>query len=238
MSLLPNELHTLSGAYALDALTAEEAAAFRTHLAACPSCCEEVRELRAAAAQMGASEAVLPPARLRTAVLEAADKTPQLRPKVTSIDSARSRRWMPKLLTAAAAVVLVAGAVLGIGQIQNDDAGATLAAGVTQVFEAPDANQAVVETPQGVLRVATSPSQGEMAVDTSDLAPLEGGRVYQLWAIVGEEPISQGVLSDTKAGAHMDMPASGTQVAITIEPAGGSKLPTSEPIVRVDPSSV
>lgn len=238
MSVLPNDLHTLSGAYALDALSADEAAAFRTHLAACPSCCEEVRELRAAAAQMGASEAVMPPARLRAAVLEAADKTPQLRPKVTSIDAARSRRRMPRLLTAAAALVLVAGAAIGIGQLQNDDPQANLAAGVSQVFEAPDANQAAVETPQGVVRVATSPSQNEMAVDTRDLVPLDGGRVYQLWAIVGDEPISVGVLSQAEGGAHMDMPASGTQVAITIEPAGGSELPTSEPIVRVDPSSV
>ena len=71
---MTTELHTLSGAYALDALSAEEAAAFRTHLDTCVACCEEVRELRAAAARMGAGEAIVPPAHLKERVLEAADQ--------------------------------------------------------------------------------------------------------------------------------------------------------------------
>ncbi len=231
------ELHTLSGAYAIDALSAEEAAAFRTHLDTCVACCEEVRELRAAAARMGASEALVPPDDLKVRVLEAADRTPQLPPKVTSIDAARSRGWMPKLLTAAAAVVLIAGAVFGIGQLQGDDT-VPLAAGVSQVFTAPDAHTAEVKTPQGVLRVATSPSKGEMAVDTRDLAPLDDKHVYQLWAIVDGAMTSAGLVEDKDAGAHMAMPAKGTQVAITVEPAGGSEEPTTDPIVQVDPSAV
>ena len=231
------ELHTLSGAYALDALSAEEAAAFRTHLDTCVACCEEVRELRAAAARMGASEAIVPPDHLKERVLEAADRTPQLPPRVTPIEAARSRRWMPRLLTAAAAVVLIAGAVFGIGQLQRDDS-VPLAAGVSQVFEATDAHTAEVKTPKGVLRVATSPSKGEMAVDTRDLAALDDKHVYQLWAIVDGSMSSAGLVEDKDAGAHMDMPAPGTQVAITIEPAGGSKEPTTDPIVQVDPSAV
>lgn len=231
------ELHTLSGAYALDALSAEEAAAFRTHLDTCVACCEEVRELRAAAARMGASEAIVPPDHLKERVLEAADRTPQLPPKVTPIKAARSRGWMPKLLTAAAAVVLVAGAIFGIGQLQGDDT-VPLAAGVSQVFEAPDAHTAEVKTAKGVLRVATSPSKGEMAVDTRDLAPLDDQHVYQLWAIVDGAMTSAGLVEDKDEGAHMAMPAQGTQVAITVEPAGGSQEPTTDPIIQVDPSAV
>lgn len=231
------ELHTLSGAYAIDALSAEEAAAFRTHLNTCVACCEEVRELRAAAARMGASEALVPPDYLKARVLEVADRTPQLPPKVTPIGAARSRRWMPKLLTAAAAVVLIAGAVFGIGQLQQDDT-APLAASVSQVFEAPDAHTAEVRTPQGLLRVATSPSKGEMAVDTRDLASLDDQHVYQLWAIVNGDMVSAGLLADKDAGAAMAMPPAGTEVAITVEPAGGSERPTTDPIVQVDPSAV
>lgn len=231
------ELHTLSGAYAIDALSVEEAAAFRTHLDTCVACCEEVRELRAAAARMGASEALVPPASLKERVLEAADRTPQLPPKVTPIGAARSRGWMPKLLTAAAAVVLIAGAVAGIGQLQDDDT-VPLAVGVSQVFQAPDAHTAEVKTAKGVLRVATSPSKGEMAVDTRDLAALDDQHVYQLWAIVDGAMTSAGLVEDKDAGAHMAMPAKGTQVAITVEPAGGSQEPTTDPIIQVDPSAV
>jgi anti-sigma-K factor RskA len=36
----------------------------------------------------------------------------------------------------------------------------------------------------------------------------------------------------------MAMPASGTTVAITIEPAGGSQEPTSKPVVEMDPRQV
>lgn len=234
---MTTELHTLSGAYAIDALSAEEAAAFRTHLDACAACCEEVRELRAAAARMGASEAVAPPEQLKVRVMEAADRTPQLPPKVSPVEVVRSRRWMPRLLSVAAALVLVVGAVFGISQIQGDDRD-TLAAGVSQVFEAPDAHTAEVDTPQGKLRVATSPSKGEMAVDTSDLAALDEEHVYQLWAVVDGSPVSVGLLEDKDAGAHMPMPETGTEVAITVEPAGGSEQPTTDPIVQVDPAAV
>lgn len=233
---MTTELHTLSGAYALDALSPEEAAAFRTHLDACAACRDEVRELRAAAAQLGASEALVPPAHLRARVLEAADRMPQLPPKVTSIDAGRRRDWRPRLLAAAAAVVLVAGAVIGIGQLQDD--GPRLAAGVVQVFDAPDAHSAEVDTSHGPVRVATSQSEGEMAVDTSDLKPLDEDHAYQVWTVVDGEPIPVVVLEQPAAGAHMAMPEPGTEVAITVEPAGGSKLPTTEPIVRVDPSQV
>ncbi|NUR09976.1 MAG: zf-HC2 domain-containing protein, partial [Nocardioidaceae bacterium] len=66
------DLHTLSGAYVLDALSAEEAEEFRLHLEGCAACRDEVRELRQAAAEMGASEALAPPAALRARVLAAA----------------------------------------------------------------------------------------------------------------------------------------------------------------------
>ncbi len=234
---MTTELHTLSGAYALDALSAEEAAAFRTHLEACASCCQEVRELRAAAARMGESEAQVPPDSLRGRVLEAADRTPQLPPAVRPIGSAPSRRWRPRLLAAAAAVVLVAGAVFGIGQLQGDG-GDRLAAGVEQVFQAPDAHSVEVETSHGPLRVATSQSEGEMAVDTSSLVPLDRDHVYQVWTVVDDEPIPVVVLEQPDAGAHMGMPRPGTEVAITVEPAGGSTRPTTEPIIQVDPSTV
>ncbi len=143
---------------------------------------------------------------------------------------------MPKLLTAAAAVVLVVGGVVGIGQIQNDEP-VPWPPVSTQVFEASDANRRVVETDRRAW--SGSPRRRARTRWRSTPAtwqPLEGGHVYQVWSIVGEEPISQGVLlGRPRRGAPMEMPASGTQVAITVEPAGGSELPTSEPIVRVDP---
>jgi anti-sigma-K factor RskA len=239
---MSTDLHTLSGAFAIDALSAEEAEQFRTHLQGCAVCRQEVRELRAAAARMGEIEAVAPPAALKARVLAAADRTAQRPPKVVGLGrpgtgEAGRRRWLPRVAAAAAAAVVVVGAAVGIGQIAGEDS-TSLQAGVVQVFEADDAHTAEVDTSHGAVRVATSPARGEMAVDTSGLQPLDDEHVYQLWSIADGTPTSVGVLDDPGAGASMEMPATGTQVAITVEPAGGSELPTTDPIVAVDPAEV
>jgi anti-sigma-K factor RskA len=235
---MTTELHTLSGAYALDALSPEEAAAFRKHLEACPACCQEVRELRSAAARMGASEAVAPPPYLKSRVLEAANRTPQQPPLVTAIHAARPSRWSPKLAAAAAAAVLAVGTAIGVGVTMGEPEQDTLAAGVVEVFTASDARSLEVETSHGPLKVATSQSAGEMAVDTSSLVPLDDEHVYQVWTVVEGEPLPVVVLEQPDTGAHMGMPEPGTQVAITVEPAGGSEQPTTEPIAQLDPSTV
>jgi len=234
---MSTELHTLSGAFALDALSAEEAALFETHLEQCPACRDEVRELRAAAARMGASEAAVPPGALRERVLAAVDRVPQLPPRVTAIERARRRGWVPRVVAAAAAVLLVAGVGVGIAQ-RGDDGGSAEATAVTQVFRAQDAHTATVSTDHGKLTVATSPGMGRMAVETAGLRRLPKNEVYQLWTMHGTTATSVGVLHDLGAGAAMSMPSSGTTVAITVEPEGGSERPTTSPIVTVDPESV
>ncbi|MGZ4484746.1 MAG: anti-sigma factor [Mycobacteriaceae bacterium] len=232
------DLHTLSGAYAIDALSPEEADEFEKHLAECQACRDEVRELQQAAATMGASEATAPPARLKARVLAAADRTPQQPPRVVA-QAGTPRRWAPRLLAAAAAVVLVVAAGIGIAtQLHHETA--HLAAGVTQVFDQPDAHKATVRTSNsGKLTVATSKRLGEMAVDTASLRPLDTGHVYQLWSVTGRNTMaSLGVVKDLARGRAMPIPGPGVKVAITVEPAGGSSQPTTSPIVAVDPSQV
>jgi anti-sigma-K factor RskA len=236
---MSTELHTLSGAFALDALSLEEAREFRTHLEGCAVCRQEVRELRDAAARMGQIEALAPPPELKARVLATADRTPQKPPKVTPLSGTTParRRWALRLAAAAAAVVVVAGGAIGIGTLVGDDE-TGLQPTVVQVFEAGDAHVAEVETSHGPLRVATSSGKAEMAVDTSDLVSLDSAHVYQLWSIQDGSPVSVGILDDPRTGAAMPMPAAGTEVAITVEPAGGSERPTTDPIAQLDPASV
>jgi anti-sigma-K factor RskA len=236
---MSTELHTLSGAFALDALSPEEAAEFRTHLVGCAVCRQEVRELREAAARMGEVEAFAPPPELKARVLAAADRTPQKPPRIIPLSGTTPtrRRWA-RLSAAAAAVVLLAGGAIGIGTLLGDDDPTGLQAAVVQVFEAQDAHVAEVDTSHGPLRVATSAGKAEMAVDTSDLVDLDSAHVYQLWSIQDGSPVSVGVLDDPSTGAAMAMPAAGTEVAITVEPAGGSERPTTDPIAQLDPAAV
>ena len=73
-----------------------------------------------------------------------------------------------------------------------------------------------------------------MAVDTRSLPDPGEGRVYQLWTGHEGEMIDAGVLTPADTGAAMDMPEPGDTVNLTVEPAGGSEQPTSDPIVTVD----
>lgn len=235
------DVHTLSGAYALDALASDEAAEFRQHLDLCSSCRDEVRELRDAAARMGAIEHMQPPAELRARVLAAADRTPQVPPVVVALHGgARQggrRRW-DRLALVAAGVLLVGGGAVGLGQVLGDAEDPQLTA-AEQVFEAEDAQEVDVSTVNGgELLVAVSPGRGEMAVDTSQLPRLQGDRVYQLWSVQGDAVASVGVIESPGEGAAMPMPEEGVLIALTIEPAGGSEQPTNKPIAQVDPRQV
>jgi anti-sigma-K factor RskA len=240
---MSTDVHTLSGAYALDALSPEEAAEFRRHLDGCQACRDEVRELQRAAARMGGAQAATPPADLKTRILAAAERTPQeppvraTRPSSPAAPEKSRRRWPVWLAAAAAAVVIAGGGVIGLQAIQEDEP--TLPVAVSQVFEADDARTATVRTENGgKLTVGVSPSRNEMAVDTRDLPELDGDRVYQLWAVHGEDMVNVGVLDDPDEGAAMGMPEEDTTVAVTVEPDGGSEQPTSSPIVEVDPRAV
>jgi anti-sigma-K factor RskA len=237
---MSTDLHTLSGAYVLHALSEEERAMFAQHLEECQACRDEVRELAETVGRMGATEATRPPAALRARVLAAADRQPQLPPVVVPLERARTRRRLVRLVVAAAAVVVVvAGSVFGISRLQGRNEPPVASPSVSQVFHAPDVRKATVPTVNGGrLRVALSPKWGRMAVATSGLEPLPRQKVYQLWTLHDGRATSVGVVKDVRTGKVMPIPASGTTVAMTVEPTGGSAQPTTKPIVQVDPARV
>jgi anti-sigma-K factor RskA len=239
---MSTDLHTLSGAFALNALSAEEAEQFHRHLEACPACRQEVRELQQAAATMGTAEAAPPPPYLKPRVLSAVDRTPQLPPRTgggSAVTEISPRRWAPRLLLAAAAAALVVAGGIGIAQLQQEDQpDSLLAEGVVRVFAAEDAHTAKMPTEiGGEIRVAASPELNQMAVDTDGLPPPPEDHVYQLWAVHDGSMESVTVLEPEK-GASMEMPTPDTEVAITVEPLGGSEQPTTDPIMQVNPSAI
>ena len=71
------EPHTLTGAYALDALTRADRARFERHLARCEQCAREARALAEVTAALAAAVAAEPPAELLQRVLAAAARTRQ-----------------------------------------------------------------------------------------------------------------------------------------------------------------
>ncbi|WP_181018887.1 RskA family anti-sigma factor, partial [Streptomyces fradiae] len=77
-----DHLHAPTGAYALHALPDDERAEFERHLRDCPACAQEVRELTATAARLGAAVAAAPPREMRARVLERIATVRQVPPRV------------------------------------------------------------------------------------------------------------------------------------------------------------
>ena len=78
--ILADDLHVLTGSYALDALPGPEQAEYERHLQHCPSCDAEVRGLRETAARLAMARALQPPPGMEQRVLAAAYRTRQLLP--------------------------------------------------------------------------------------------------------------------------------------------------------------
>ncbi|GAA2737874.1 anti-sigma factor [Pedococcus aerophilus] len=78
------DVHSLVGAYAVDAIDEQERAAFELHLRECPECMDEVSSLRAAASSLSLVSEVVPPASMRDAVLAGIRTVRPLPPLETS----------------------------------------------------------------------------------------------------------------------------------------------------------
>ncbi len=226
------DIHTLSGAYVLDAIDDDERSLFEGHLARCESCREEVDALRHATAALAENSAVAPPAHLRTRVLAAVERTQQLPPLTPRVVPAVRPRWAPRLLAAAAAVV----ALVGIGVTAREMSDGPVAITASDVFGSSDARVKSIALDGGQVRIGISKRLGRIAVDGADMPPLPRDRVYQLWLVTDAGAQSLDVMDDSTDAVEL-IPAEG-ELAVTAEPTGGSDQPTSEPIVTVDPSDL
>jgi anti-sigma-K factor RskA len=242
-----HELHLQTGSYALDALTDEEQADFDKHLARCPSCAEEVRGLREAAARLAMATAVTPPPEMRSRVLTSALRTRQLPPAGRNLLARAGKRTGPRRLspsraglTAGVLALVAAVAFLLVTQLstrsQLQRAQASNSA-IAAVLAAPDARiETAPATVGGTVTAVMSLREHEAVVTTADVPSLPGTRVYQLWVMTSSGAAkSAGLLTVTSAGSTEPVLASGVlpgdRLGITVEPAGGTAQPTTTPVV-------
>ena len=104
------------------------------------------------------------------------------------------------------------------------------------VLAAPDAHLVAARTTAGgVATVVVSAAQQSLIVTTAGLPALSGGKVYELWFINSGAARPAGLLPAASAGHTSPFLASGLasgdKVALTVEPAGGTKQPTTKPIL-------
>ncbi|WP_250285237.1 MULTISPECIES: anti-sigma factor [unclassified Frankia] len=240
------DLHTLTGAYALGALPAEEAEQFAHHLAACQACAQEVRELRETAARLALAVAEAPPAALRSRVMAAVAETRQLPPtgRGTPVAlPARRLRWrrLPHLVAAACLLLAVISGGLAVDARHEADRQRAHTAQVEQqavalsaLMTAPDATiRATVLRGGGGGTVVVSPRFGQAAFVYHDLPALADGRVYQLWYSRNGTMVPAGLVKTGRSSGALLLTGQ-TQgadgVGVTAEPRGGSPSPTSAPL--------
>lgn len=246
------ELHTLAGAYVLDAVSDSERASFSAHLADCAECREEVGELREAAARLGTAQAVRPRPELREPTVRAAYQTSQLAPVIarTQTEHGNGRRLrlgrvrtVPAILTLAAAVAVAAGIAVGTHyadqQAQRSQQRARM---VADVFSAPDAVMRTAPISTGGMAIVVTSRREHMGVFIArGLRALPVARSYELWLMGphGERPAGMlTVRGKGMAGPALLAPMSaGDMIGLTVEPASGSLRPTSAPVVMIGPKS-
>ncbi|GAA2875678.1 hypothetical protein Acy02nite_76360 [Actinoplanes cyaneus] len=220
------DIHSLVGAYALDALDDLERAAFDRHLRECEPCRIEADELRETAGRLAADSWSAPPPALRDDVLAAVAGTRQLGPAAEqrAAKPPRRLRWV-----AAAAVVLAAvgaGTVVYAIQDQRVRRERVLAA----ILTAPDViwhEEALLGG--GRVRVATSASRDAGVILLNAAKAPEAGKVYQLWTIRGGVPASAGALGEGQAVSTQvveELPTA-SAVGVTVERAPAATTPTA-----------
>jgi len=242
---LRHDPHSLSGAYALDALEAgSERDRFTRHLSRCQSCASEVRGFREVATAMAFAAAAEAPAELRGRVLAAAARTRQLPPEVAGGSHTRPRRtrsWVPWLSGVVATASIVVAVLFGFAQAHTQDELNQVKAenqAISLLLSAPKAKLLTYEvTHGGVATVVLAADRHELAVVTTGLPALPSGQVYQLWLIGKPKIVSAGLLPPAKNGQTPAVLATGVAkgdtLGLTVEPAGGSAQPTTTPILAL-----
>lgn len=231
----------LAELYALDAVSDAERSAIDEYFSSAPeaersSFIERVRQARETLAATFTAEEE-PPVELFERIVSQlpSQPAPQAKEGIDGDDlsalrqrreerrrPAAARRWLAGV--AAAAVMALGG--VGVGAYiadQNDP--------LNQVVRADDVREASVDVyGGGTATLLISPSKDAAVVKMNGVPAPPAGKVYQMWLIPkdGSAPVSQGLMDEAALSkpAVVKGIASASSLGITVEPLGGSAVPT------------
>ena len=236
-------------AWALDAVDDVERAAVERAIRRDPALAHEARAFKETTTVLAEGGAVAPPATVREAVFAAIDDVPQVAatrseqgstaprseqgataPRTSRTMAARSRmRWL-----AVAAALVVGAAVpsaLAFQQAQRADRAEQQVVTIAEALGQPDAQLVSADVEGGGHAVAVVAAGA--AVFAANGLPELTDRDYQLWVIDGTGPVSAGVMrpQDGEVTTQVGDFTTGSSLAVTVEPLGGSTAPSTPPIV-------
>jgi anti-sigma-K factor RskA len=233
----PDELRDLLGAFALGALDDEEHDKVEGYVLEDPEARAELHKLEHAVAWLGhasprPSEESWEAVRAEMArdlgetgttsdtPSAPAPVEPELAPVVDLGARRRARPAWQRLTAVAAAIVLVVGLGLAVFSVFSGDSGSGTS---TVALAAPDGRVAVTARIDG---------DGTGTIVTSSLPAPPSGHEYQLWAQPDPQTSmhSAGLLGTNPHGHRIHIPAHTRRIAISVEPTGGSRAPTTDPV--------
>ncbi len=239
----------LKDAYVLGALPEEERLEFERYLATRPDLQAEVEELASVAGLLALSVREQEPApELRRRIMDTVEAEAVHPAEAVHHHRASRRSWLAGLrevvgvrdLALAAAAVLVVGlfswGMLLQGEVRDLQGRVQGLQG--QVQDQSQAPQMIAlggpGSEQGV-RAELVTLEGDRAVlMAEDMPPAPEGKTYQIWVIKGDTPQPSGLFESKgrSIAAVVEKPVEGADaVAVTVEPEGGSKAPTTEPML-------
>lgn len=237
------EIHGATGAYAVDALEADELEAFEAHRAVCPTCSGEVAEFCETAPRLSVlAGAPPPPPALREAILSGLDEVRQLPPlhadvlqvRPSAVDelalrrSSRRARVLSVLVAAVSVVALALGGV--VYSLTSRQAPVASALSDTSLLAAPDARILPLVLANGAqVSFVVSKSQNRALFVGGDLPSPGRGRTYELWTKRGEIITPDNLVAggvNVSQWFHGPISES-TEVAVSIEDAAGAARPTA-----------
>jgi anti-sigma-K factor RskA len=254
MSEMNNErFEDLKDAYVLDALPEEERRNFEEYLAAHPERQAEIDELGAVAGLLAFSpEEHEPTPELRERIMEVveAEAAPR-RERRGSVFAGLAGYIGARGLAFGAAALLIIGLLSWNlllqgqvddlqGQVQNsqnqvDDLQA-------QVRDAQAQQTQIIQLSgtwanQGADAEVASISDDRIVLVADNLPSVPEGQTCQIWVIKGNVPESSGLFQpgSTETATPITTPIKkGDTIAVTVEPAGGSEQPTTDPVLSAE----
>jgi anti-sigma-K factor RskA len=212
-----------AGAYALGALEAGEAEAFRRHLAGCAVCRDEVAALRSAADALAlAAPQVAVPRALKRRVMAAARAS-------TPAPESRPPRRRARVRMSAGRLAFAGAGSLAITALI---AGALLAGGGSSSTRSLRASVAL---PSASASLRVSGGRGEL--ELRRMPPAPAGRIYEVWLQRGQgapQPTSVLFNVTSSGAAVVGVPGDLRRVRavlVTAERLGGSARPTRAPVI-------
>jgi anti-sigma-K factor RskA len=240
MSEMNNErFEDLKDAYVLGALPEEERRSFENYLAAHPERQAEIDELGAVAGLLAFSPQEQEPSpELRSRVMEVVEAEAEPRRVRGRSTFARVGDFLSvRSLALGAAALLVIGLlswnVLLQGQVQDLQG---------QVADAQAQQSKTIElkgswAEQGATAEVASMQGNEIVLVARNMPSVPEDRTCQIWVIKGDVPEPSGLFQPDGNGTATPITNSikkADVIAVTVEPAGGSEQPTSDPVLLAE----